>query len=129
MPTFDFSNVLRHLLSVAVRTVFSPLTLFVTLTAVLFSIFRVLLSNFNGLLSSYISSVVLNLSSINSSLLDTLAYCVRFDLVYALICFFLDFLPSLILFFATSTLSLFVAKHSYLLLYKVRHTLKDLVSP
>lgn len=127
MPTFDFFNVVRKIVSTALNAAFSPVTIVLGAAALITTCFESIIQFFNddfNLPSIQIPSLSLGESS---DLVNFLLYAVNFDTALTFINSTLSFVSSFIDFFVTfmvSLLGVLISVGSYKL---VRRQIRDTV--
>ena len=126
MPTFDFANILRKIVSVTISVAFSPLTIVVTAATVVPSLLSEWVSVFDLPDWFKVPSAV-DISD-NSHLVQFALYIINYDLIASIINWAIGFVSSLIEFIIEG-LATFTVAGATLYAYKIiRVKIKDLVS-
>lgn len=126
MPTFDFANILRKIVTVSLSVALNPLTAVLSVAGVL----TALLSWFDANVS--IPDIVQVPEVINvydsSGLLELLLYCVNWPLLHSHLNWCLEFLRLSLGYFLTYCSSLFFVLVSIGIFKVVRRKVRDFVS-
>lgn len=126
MPTFDFANILRKIVTVSLSVALNPLTAVLSVAGVL----TALLSWFDANVSIPDIGQVPEVIHVNDSsgLLELLLYCVNWPLLYSHLNWCLEFLRLSLGFFLTYCSSLFFVLVSIGIFKVVRRKVRDFVS-
>lgn len=126
MPTFDFSNILRKIVTVSLSVALNPLTAVLSVAGVL----TALLSWFDANVSIPDIVQVPEVIHVNDSsgLLELLLYCVNWPLLHSHLNWCLEFLRLSLGYFLTYCSSLFFVLVSIGIFKVVRRKVRDFVS-
>lgn len=126
MPTFDFSNILRKIVTVSLAVALNPITAVLSVAGVLTALLSWFDSNISIPDIGHIPEVI-NLYD-STGLLELLLYCVNWPLLHTHLNWCLEFLRLCLGYFLTYCSSLFFVLVSVGLFKVVRRKVRDITS-
>lgn len=131
MPTFDFSNIIARIVRATLKTVKSPLAIFVTLATGLGVLASSVVRSFDidsFVIDWFSSNLFPSLDPSSNSILNNLLYVINFDAFLSVFNMFVQFVITFIPFIVTALSTLFVLKMAFTSSMLFRETIRDWVS-